>query len=595
VKGRWTALLAALAVATVLAPPARPAAAQDTTLVQPDSLAPADSAAADTVVVERVPIAPVDVPLGPLPPGSRYTFTRDSLFWTDAITLSDLLRRVPGVYIARGGFLKQPEYLLYGGRGAAGIEVYWDGFRLLPVGQDSIYFDPSQVTLSFLRRVDVEVRPGGLRVYLVSERHESTAERSVIRVMSGAFSTAQYAGVFQKRWASGFGLTLAGDFTSSEGGPELDRGDQTLDLWAKVEWLPGENVGVAYQMRRAAVERDEVASESGGVTPFRDGNRTEAWFTLFAGSPGSRLGAHAEFGLGSAAWSDSILGDQRIHQAYARLRWARPFVTVEAEGRMADRRITESVEARVDLVPIRGVVFSSYGGFRGYEARPTARFAGAALGLYLGPLFAVGELATDERVAAPAMLADSAQRLDDAAARVGVDLPFVQGRVSLVRRGAFVAPPPLAYPDIAVFDTSRVATYVVAEASLEPIDGVRVHGTYSHPRTGLAPDLQPPKHGRAAVTYRSKFWRTFPSGAFDFELRYGIEFWSGGTAGFDASSNPIALPGATFHEIFLQIQLVDFRIWWNLRNARNTQAQYVPGYIYPRNAQTFGVKWVFSN
>lgn len=592
-KGPWAALTA-MAVAGTLAAAPRPVASQDTTRVRPDTLPQPGTVAAESVTVERVPLAPQDVPIGPLPPGSRYIYTRDSLFWTDAITLADLLGRIPGVYVARGGFLKQPEYVLYGGRGAASLEVYWDGFRLFPVGPDSAYFDPAQITLTFLRRVDVEVRPGGLRVFLVTERHESVSERSVVRVTSGAFGTAQYAGVFQKRWTNGVGLTLAGDFTSSEGGPELDRGDQTLDLWAKLEWLAAPGIGVAYQMRRQSLERDAITSDLGATTPLRDGDRAESWFSLFAGTPDTPWGLRGELGVGSAAWNDSLLGDQRIHQAYARLRWARPFLTVQVEGRVADRRITEAVEARFDLMPIRGVVLSTYGGLRAYESRPTARFGGAALGLYAGPLSLVGEVATDERVAAPAFAMDSAQRLDDAAARVGLDLPFVQGRVSLVRRDAFRSPPPLDYPDIVAFDTSRAATYVVAEAALQPIKAITVHGTYAHPRA-RSPDLQPPKHGRAILTMRSKFWRTFPSGAFDFELGYGIEYWSRGTAGVDATGSPIALPGATFHEIFLQIQLVDFRIWWNLRNARNTQAQYVPGFTYPRNAQTFGVKWVFSN
>ena len=144
-----------------------------------------------------------EVPVGPLPPGTRYRFTRDSMIWTSSFTLSDLLRVIPGVYVARAGFFGQPEYLMYAGRGAQSVELFWDGVPLHPVGPDSVYLDPARFNLSYLRQVDVEVLPAKLRVYLVSERHDSEDSRSVIRVTSGAFSTAQYAGLFQRRWGPG--------------------------------------------------------------------------------------------------------------------------------------------------------------------------------------------------------------------------------------------------------------------------------------------------------------------------------------------------------------------------------------------------------
>ncbi len=87
---------------------AAPCRAQDTTAVQPDSVPLPRTVATDHAAV----------PAGPLPPGSRVTFTRDSLVWATANTLADLLTAVPGVYVARAGFLGQPEYVQYAGGGA---------------------------------------------------------------------------------------------------------------------------------------------------------------------------------------------------------------------------------------------------------------------------------------------------------------------------------------------------------------------------------------------------------------------------------------------------------------------------------------------
>ena len=122
-----------------------------------------------------------------------------------------------------------------------------------------------------------------------------------------------------------------------------------------------------------------------------------------------------------------------------------------------------------------------------------------------------------------------------------------------------------------------------------------LRGWYSNPTRGIAPDFQPPTHGRAAFTFRSKFLRTFRGGAFDLKVQIAMESWSSGVAGRDADGVAIALPGATFYEAFLQFEIAGFRAFYSLKNAYNSREQFVPGLEYPRNVQTFGVKWVFVN
>ena len=178
--------------------------------------------------------------------------------------------------------------------------------------------------------------------------------------------------------------------------------------------------------------------------------------------------------------------------------------------------------------------------------------------------------------------------------RVGLTTTLLSGGIGLARRDAFLPGPIPDLADYPAFDSSVAATYIVADAQLRPIFPLFLTAQYSHPRTKPA-DLQPPKHGRGEITFRSKFWRTFRSGVFDFMVRYAFEFWSTGTAGFNGAGVPVELPGATFQEWFIQVQLVGFKVFWNLRNARQSSAQYIPGFTYPTNAQTFGVKWEFTN
>lgn len=551
-----------------------------------------------------VPTTPEPVPPAPLPPGSRYIFTRDSIPWSAAQTLADLLGAIPGVYLARAGFLGLPEYVVYGGRGAAALRVYWDGLPLEPLGGDSVYLDPSQIPLTYLRRVDVEVLPAQLRVYLVSERHETLAPRSVVRVMSGDFRTASYTGLFQKRWPSGLGLNLAANVVGSEGARNSNREGQAFDIWAKGEWLPTATTGVAYQIRRQQYDRDAVLQGEGGVAlaqrvPARHGARTDALFLLFAATRPHDLGFRGSAGLGSSRWSnDSVLGDREVRQAFGTLGYRDASFAAEATGRLADARTTSALEARVGWSPLPGIAVAADAALRRHDGNRQSRAAHLSAALYRGPFSVMGEWAVRDGVQAPALLADTAQQTTDRALRIGLDTRPLAGHVALVERDAYQPLPLTELPVIPALAATRAATYLVADARLQPIKALTLDGWYATPRnagpTGAA-DFHPPTHGRAQLTFRSKFWRTFRSGAFDLKVQFAVESWSGGTAGLGPGGSRIALPPVTYWETFLAFQIVGFTAFWDLRDALAAQKQYVPGLNYPHNAQVFGVRWEFKN
>lgn len=526
--------------------------------------------------------------------------------WSTAQTLADLLGAVPGVYLARAGFLGLPEYLVYGGRGAAALRVYWDGLPLEPLGGDSVYLDPSRIGLTYLRRVDVEVLPAELRVYLVSERHETLEPRSVVRVMSGDFHSASYTGLFQKRWSSGLGLNLAGHFLESEGASRSDRQSQQFDLWVKGEWLPTASTGVAYQIRRQQYDREALTQGEGGVpvaqrVPERHGARTDALFTLFAGSRPHDLGVRASAGLGTSRWSnDTVLGDRQVRQAFGTLAYRDGRVAAEVTGRVADARTTSALEARAAWSPLPGIAVAADAALKRHPGDRRSRAAHVSAGLYRGPFAVVAEWAAHDGVQAPALLADTAQETVDRALRIGFDTRPLAGHVALVERDAYRPLPFGELPVIPAVGPTRAATYLVADARLQPIKALTLDGWYAAPRdAGLsgAADFQPPTHSRAQLTFRSKFWRTFRSGAFDLKAQIAVESWSDGTAGLDLGGAPQLLKGVTLWEAFLAFRIVGFTMFWDLRDAITTQErkQFVPGLTYPNNAQVFGVRWEFKN
>lgn len=586
---------------TLVLPVAKEAQAQDTTRVRPDSLAPAPVAPDSTPlpIVDSLPppaslpIFQPETPVGPLTPGSRHTFTRDSILWAGWLTLADLLADIPGVYVLRAGFVGLPEYIQYAGRGGAALELYWDGVPVLPVGGDTLSIDPNRYSLTYLRRVDVEVVPGLLRVYLVSERHELPVIRSKVRIQSGTFKAAQYTALFQKRFPSGFELDVAGNFAGTEGAAGASGAD-AFDLWASVAWLPTPRVGARYQLRRQSLDRDGIS----GLVTERLGARTDMQFTFFAQTSDDGLGLRAELGVASGFWSaDSGVtpATHGVRQVFADLRYRLPNLTVAGVIRGADARSLLSIEGRVGWAPLSFFVLSGDAGYRRHTGDRTSSWLRGSAGLHAGPVSLVGEGMIRDAVPAPALIGDTAQATTDLTLRAGIDWTLVGGQASIQRRDAFQ---PHHYPELPAVPAlapAAKATYVVAEGHLRPISPLTLSGTFSHPIQGEATDFQPPEHLRAALTFRSKYWRTFRSGAFDLKLEAALERWAAGTAGVGTGGSPIVLPAGQFWELQVEIQLVTFTAFWVLRNSTLSEDQYVPGLEYPGNAQFFGASWVFTN
>jgi len=578
---------------------ARVAAAQDTLQVRPDTAeAPAlQDSVAEPALPIVLPTPPGNVPIGPLPPHTRYVFTRDSVLWSSHQTLGELLAEIPGVYLTRSGFLGEPTYAQYGGRGGSGLTVYWDGMEWQALGNDTLFAEPGQIPLVYLRRVEVEVAPAALKVYLVSERHERPATRSVVRIASGSFSSAAYAGMFQYHWNSGITLDLAANFHGTDGLNGLAQSDQ-LDLWAKVGWMPSPTVGATYQIVRRNFDRAEVTADDEVAIPELQGARTDYLFSMFAGTRADGLGLRAEGGLASSSWSPdsgAALPEQRVRQAWARVGYARPSWSAGIRGRLADARTTASVEGRLGWVPVPGIALAGDAYWRQHKGDRTSKGVNASAGLYHGFASLTGAISLNDAVQAPSLLSDTATATLDWSVTAGLDTKWLTGHAGLARRDAYQA---LPYPDLALIaelSPSPATTYAVADLRVRPTRWLTLGGWYSDPVSGEAADFQPPKHARWEATLRSKFWPTFRSGVFDLKVEVAAESWSTGTAGLDAGGQSIILPGATFWEFHVSFQIVSFTAFWNLRNARLTEGQFVPRLAYPVSAQYFGVHWTFSS
>ena len=547
----------------------------------------------------RVPVLPLLDVEGPRPPLTRIVFTRDSIEWGHAATVGDLLTQVPGVFLWRGGYIGRPEPVSFQGRGGASAEYYLDGVPYVPAGLDSIAVDPALFSISLLDRIEVERWPGQIRVHLFTKRHDFVAPRSRIAVARGDNDYARYEASLERRFPSGLGFGLAGDYLSSPTASGSSSDYSNTQIWAQGSYIPSERFGVQYQLVRSGPKRDPYVSVAGGISDTiglgYDAKRTDAQIRMTLKGRGSQgLGPRADLIYARTGWTGEGL-KQQINQIGGYLTYRAPSFSLAGSAFHRNRWTPLDVRASLGLNPIapfsaRGelVHLRHFGGRNSDYANLSAALE-PVRGLALTGTARIGKV-----VAAPAILADPAQDVRDLQVAVGWNRARLGFEVAYARTSAFAPPGFADFPRIAGLAPSSRTEWVTASVRLAPLQWITLETWYSDPR-GVTPDGVPPTHSVVAGTIRSKFLRKFPSGIFDLKLRLAMETWGTGTIGRDAGGTPVTLKGATFLRSLIQIQLDRFTIYWDRGNLTASPLTYVPGFEIPSYGSNFGVAWEFFN
>jgi TonB-dependent Receptor Plug Domain len=576
------------------------AAQADTT--RRDTTAVHDSTQRDTTRRDTTPVLmptfAAAIAPGPLPLGARYAFTRDSMLFTNARTLSDLLSHVPGVYVVRGGWYGQAEIVLFGGRGPAALEIYWDGVPYAPIGRDSIYIDPARIPLAPLERVDVIVLPAALRVYLVTARARSTAAGTQIGILTGEQDIAGYRAGYSTRARSGFGIALVADWNSVGIGPvgSTTTPFGTSDLWLKLEYVPPDaRVGASLQINTSSWHR----AADVGVDGWRQ-DRRDRVLRLFAAERADGLGYRLTATLATSAIShDTATAPRSISTATleASNTWRNANVT--ATARFGAGGFAQQFEGRAGWLPVPFLTVAGVVRHSGYTGGRTGDRAYLTAGLALPLGFSArAEGAWQRDVQSMLVAADSAQQASDVAAWVRFDHPRLVVEVGRGRRDPFA---PLGFAagikTVTGLHPTPTTEFLAGHASLRVLPGLTLSGWYFDPVIGGG-DFEPPHHARISATFHSKFWRVFKSGIFALRAEVAVESWTGwALGGIDTTGGmrQRSIPGASFVDTNLEMQLVGVTIFWYIQNMNLMRASYVEGLSYPKSAQQYGARWFFTN
>ncbi len=565
------------------------------TVPVPDSLSP-DSF--------RPRLPPLGAPRGPLPKSGRWVFDRDALWFSGSFTLGDLLQQIPGVMLVREGWYGRQEVVHHAGQGAASVAVYLDGFALDPMGHDSTGFDLSLVELGLLDRVEVEVLPTRLNVYLFSDGQTVRRPRTETSFGTGDASTNTYLIRYLNRWKNGSGIGLGVSSFSTSGTVPAPGATNDLTLWAKGSWVPSPRFGIDYQLLSTSVSRDSFGVAGDGAvpgTPFGVGeekvHRTDAFLRGYVASRADGMGLRFDALVGSTRLTDTsaTLGQSEL-QAAGVASWRDEHWSLEATTRLRDRPTPLELELRAAGSPLAGVTVA--GSLLRQSHLGGRHSTDAALMAELRPWPAIalhGSIRARRAVAEPLVTADTAQSTRDMDGGISLTTRPVELDLSVARHGIFVAPlyggfgtAVAAYPSVAV----RTATATIA---LRPTSYLTLSGWYRHPLDPLSSAYEPPHHARIQGTFRSRLLPILRRGAFDFIAQGTVESWSHGTFGLDSSGAEYRLPGAVVVDWRLELRLLGAAIYWTMRNSQAERSWLLPGLSLPRIKQRYGVRWEFTN
>ena len=549
---------------------------------------------------------------GLMPALTRIVFDRDTIDWSTSETLGDLLTKVPGVYLWRGGWIGRPEMVNYQAHGAQSLEVLLDGVPYRPLGPDSVSVDPSLMPLSFLDRVEVERLPGLLKVYLYTRRHDRLTPRTRVGVASGDYSIARYEGSLERRSKSGIGFVVAAEHLAVPLSRDQQGAYHNTQAWLQLSYVPAKKFAANLQLVRSGPDRGDVLSETKDtLSAGLRGKRTDLQGSVSYAPRTDGLGPRLTLALAYSSWREDstalVLGNLSAGHQHVRL----VDQSLAQIGGIAETRSSTSfarasawyrsrwtpLEARAELgsSPTRVTTATVEAGYQRHDGGRSSHWVTARAGLRLPLGFeASGMYRYGSQYATPMLTALPAQSLRDAAVLVAFERPRVALEVGYWRTGGFSPQPYPLYRTIAGFAPVGATEWRTVSARLAPKQWFVLDGWYSD-AVGQGPQGVPPTHSIVNATVQSKFLPTFRSGIFGLKLRGTMEAFGTGVIGLDRDGAPIELKGATFFRGQIQLQIGSFIAYWDRYNLQASRLAYVPGLPLLSLASTFGVRWEFSN
>ena len=554
----------------------------DSAKVKPDTIKPPVGRFADPVLYE----------IGP-----QYEWNRTQLFATGALTLVDLLDRIPGITTFRSGWLATPQTAA-SNNDFSRVRVFYDGVEIDNLDNRSGgILDLSSIQIWTLEHLSIERSANELRIYMRSWRVDNTDPYTRADVATGNEETNLYRGFYGKRGDGGaliqfagqqYGVTSArfagaGDALSLLGRVGYARKSWSIDGFV-IRHHPTRSIQRALFNRPSVLGLDATYTDAYIRAAVGESNHGP-WLQLTAASLGFKGNTQPDRSVSATPFADTL--ERRVFEsqyvASGGLTLGPARIELDDRLRAFNGSTYNSASGRFDLAsPIGSVsAFAQHDGFRqvtsvdgGIRAQPLPFIAFS------------GSVAQQAPTGSSTEPSSTSFRYD---AGVKLFRPWLSGGFISMERSAGLAP--VVY-DTLLLPTSpgRISgnTFSIRGPLLYGlgIDAWAVRWADTNP-------YQPKWQSRSELNYANNFLKQFPRN--DFEVRAAGVYDYRSSVVFPLTNGDVRTEVSKTISALLEIRIMRAVISYQQRNILGYQYSIVPGFEMPRVLAIYGVRWEFWN
>ncbi|MDQ8164253.1 MAG: Plug domain-containing protein [Gemmatimonadota bacterium] len=590
----------------------RPAAARaDSAAVAPASTIQRDSASRRELTEADTIKAPLPAAYVPATMGARSTsrhWTRAELFSSGALTVAELLERIPGVTRMAAGFIQAPSALAWHGDAGA-VRLYVDGIEredLTP--RNAGVPDFQLIPLWSFEEVAVEETPGELRVHARTWRVQRTTAETRADVLTGSENLNLFRGFFGKRSANGLALQVAAQQAGTVSRPGMD-GDALGSLvrlgWAGGDWSAditslrqgiNRSAGARYFIPPATLQPKALPAfvGSSSLTYFRAGWRQPslagAWVQFVAASVAAALtpnNAASSSGTTQPAADSADTTASQGQYAFTgglnrELLRGQFRLSGTMRGRSQGGEFTFAPSVRAEWADARAQI----------SLRTERRYTGTSTWDVRGAASPLPWLRVSAAAGVTEPMAGGGTRVGQSA-----DVAF-RWRDRWIG-GGMVKLASAAVPGLVEFDSAAIgATSPAGTAFKVAATGPVWRGWNASTelaRWTASSSYRPQIEAHSRVWFASGFANRFPKS--NFHLSVGLVHDYRSQLYVPKGDDPIGQFASAF-SVFgsqLEIRIASAVISWDYRNMAGTNFETFPGYLMPRIASVYGIRWEFWN
>lgn len=577
-----------------------PVPARADSLIRRDSVAGRDTVTPTPRDTLKAPITTAEAPVLADPSGS-FVWDRRDMFSTGALTVQDLLTRVPGVTTMRSGWIAQPMFAAFLGD-ASRVRVFLDGLELIELDpRAGRIWDLSQIPLWALDDIRIERGAGEIRIHMRSWRVDRTTPFTRTDVYTGDQSTNLYRGLFGRRYQHGEILQLAGQQHGTDPGRNIQSSDQ-LAMLARVG-IAREKWSVDGFVLRGDRNRGLTVTEPPSDTiPHTESTRSDAYLRAGWGRSDQGLWAQAvahasryAFGgqrisgtTGSTADTSRFESQYMLAGGYA-VGPLRASVTQRFRAGLQRRIATPS--ARLGLETTR-LTLSALAEGRGVDS--TRRLEVMGVARPFGFVYLAGAFGLERPRPLPDSLVipGTPSAPTFARAEAGVRLRDVWFSGGVLRRDPVVLDAPSTYRASTISGTD-----VAQEALFASIRGrvwKRLYADFQAIQWSDSSGFYRPKYQTRSELYVStQMIERFPTGNFHLLASAVHEYRS--HSFWPDSVGALRVTGYRTISTLLQVRILQAEVFWNFQNILGERYRHIPGFPAPRQTNIYGVRWEFWN